>query len=153
MPNPKLTGISSITGKTVTIRHATESDMVFVEENLKKYRLDEDDLDASQFVVAAENGDIIGFGGLRKTVDIYDIGCVVVIEQGRRRGIGASIIRHLLEYAPVKTVYVVTDLVNYFKRLGFTEAKTKPKELMRHLEIACGVKGRPATLLMSYDKK
>ncbi len=153
MPNPKLTGISSITGKTVTIRHATEADMVFVEENVKKYRLDADDLDASQFVVAAENGDIIGFGGLRKTGDVYDIGCVVVIEKQRRSGIGASLVRHLLEYAPVKTVYVVTDFVDYFKRLGFTEAKKKPKELMRRLEAACSVKGRPATLLMSHEKK
>jgi N-acetylglutamate synthase-like GNAT family acetyltransferase len=153
MPNPKLTGISSITGKTVTIRHATESDMVFVEESIKKHHLDADDLDPEQFVVAAENGDIIGFGRLRKNGDIYDIGCVVVIEQGRRRGIGASIVRHLIEYAPVSAVYVVTDLVDYFKRLGFTEAKKKPKELMRRLEIACSVKGRPAMLLMSYDKK
>jgi N-acetylglutamate synthase-like GNAT family acetyltransferase len=153
MPNPKLTGISSITGKIVTIRHATESDMVFVKENLKKYHLDADDLDPSQFVVAAENNDIIGFGRLRKTGDIYDIGCVVVVEQRQRRGIGASIVRHLLEYAPVSAVYVVTDLADYFTRLGFTAAKKKPAELMRRLEIACSVKGKPATLLMSYDKK
>ncbi len=153
MPNPKLTGISSITGKTVTIRHAAEADMVFVKENLKKYHLDEDDLDASQFVVAAENGDIIGFGRLRKTGDVYDIGCVVVVEQRQRRGIGASIVRHLMEYAPVRTVYVVTDVVDYFTKLGFTEAKKKPKDLMRRLEMACGVKGKPATLLMSYENK
>ncbi len=153
MPNPKLTGISSITGKIVTIRHATESDMVSIEKKLKKYHLDADDLDASQFVVAAENGDIIGFGRLRKTGDVYDIGCVVVIEQQRRRGIGASIVRHLMEYAPVKTVYVVTDLVDYFTRLGFAEAKKKPKELMRRLKIACSVKGKSASLLMAYGKK
>jgi len=152
MPNPKLTGISSITGKIVTIRHATESDMVFIEENLKKYHFDADDLDPSQFVVAAENGDIIGFGRLRKTGDVYDIGCVAVIEQQRRRGIGASIVRHLIEYAPVRTVYVVTDFVDYFKRLGFTQARNRPKELLQTLDIACDVKGKPATLLMSHDK-
>jgi hypothetical protein len=35
----KKTGISAITGKTVVIRRATEWDMVFIEENLKKTTL------------------------------------------------------------------------------------------------------------------
>jgi hypothetical protein len=62
----KGTGISAITGKTVVVRHATESDMVFIEESLKEDGIAVIDLQAFQFVVAAENSDIIGsadFGG------------------------------------------------------------------------------------------
>jgi hypothetical protein len=62
----KETGISAMTGKSVVIRHATESDMVFIEESLKKDGIAVIDLQAFQFVVAAENSDIIGFGGLRR---------------------------------------------------------------------------------------
>ena len=153
MANPKMTGISSITGKTVTIRHATETDMVFIAETLKKNRMDEDDLSHTQFVVAEENDDIIGFGRLRKTGDAYDIGCVFVVESGRKRGIGASIIRHLIEYAPVNSVYTVTDAKAYLRKLGFTEEKQTPKELRGALDVACNLKGRTASVLMTYEKR
>jgi N-acetylglutamate synthase-like GNAT family acetyltransferase len=96
----KKTGISAITGKTVVIRHATEWDMVFTEENLKKNDLDTTGLQAYQFAVAAEKSDLIGFGGLRKTGDVYDIGCVVVAEKRRNRGAGTAIVKHLIEYSP-----------------------------------------------------
>jgi len=29
------------------------------------------------------------------------------------------IVKHLVDFTPVKMVYVITDLVDYFKRLGF----------------------------------
>lgn len=153
MPNPKETGISEITGKTVVIRHATESDMVFITENLHRYGFDADDLSQSQFVVAAENGEIIGFGRLRQTGNVYDVGCVAVVEHRRRRGIGTWIVRHLIDSAPVNTVYSVSDMVEYLNKLGFKGATKRPQELIRVLDEACNIKGKPATRLMAYEKK
>jgi N-acetylglutamate synthase-like GNAT family acetyltransferase len=148
----KETGISAITGKTVTIRHATETDMVIIEEDLKKNGIALSDLRAFQFVVAAENSGIIGFGGLRRTGDVCDIACVVVVEKRRNRGIGAEIVNHLIEYAPVSRVFVTTDLVDYFKRLGFAETDRAPRELGCVLDGECGAPGKHGPVLMVYEK-
>ena len=124
MPNPRVTGISSITGKTVHIRHATESDRVDVEAYLKRRKMGERDLAQSDVVIAAENERIIGFAVL-ETMHDASAGCATVVEDGRRRGIGAPIIGHLIEYAPhMRTVYGEAGMHRYFTRLGFTRAGT-----------------------------
>jgi N-acetylglutamate synthase-like GNAT family acetyltransferase len=122
MPNPRLTGISNITGKTVYIRHATEWDVVNIQDYLKRHGQEERDLTQSDVVVAAEEDHLIGFAILEKGRG-SDADCVTVIEDTRRRGIGAPIVRHLIEYAQVRTVYSVESMSGYFSRLGFTRAK------------------------------
>jgi hypothetical protein len=52
MSDPRKTGISGITGKFATIRHATESDIVDVEEYLRKHHSDSD-LKNADVVVAS----------------------------------------------------------------------------------------------------
>lgn len=148
----KETGISAITGKSVMIRHATGSDMVFIEESLKEHGIAVVDLQAFQFVVAAENSDIIGFGGLRRTGDVCDIACAIVVEKRRNRGIGAAIVGHLIEYAPVDRVFVATDLVDYFKELGFAETNRRPGELGCVLDVECAPRGKRGPVLMVYEK-
>jgi N-acetylglutamate synthase-like GNAT family acetyltransferase len=153
MPNPRVTGISSITGKTVYIRHATESDMVDVQDYLKRHKQEERDLTRSDVVVAAEEDRIIGFGILEKAHD-NDAGCATIVEDGRRRGIGASIVRHLMEYAPMKTVYSAAGGRRYFTRLGFTRTKTAQPE---HTNIAarsmCRWHGKRGLSLTAYEKR
>ena len=153
MPNPRITGISSITGRTVYIRHATESDLVDVQSYLKRRRREESDLAQSDVVVAAEEDRIIGFGILEKTRD-GNAGRATIVEDGRRRGIGASIVRHLLEYAPLRTVYTEAGMHRYFTSLGFTRTKTAQRE---HANIAaesiCRWKGKRALSLTAYEKR
>ncbi len=150
--SPKVTGISDITGKQFRIRHATEADIAFIEDQLKKNNMDAENLVPEEFVVATEDGDIMGFGRLRKAGQFYQIGCVVVVEDKRRRGVGSLIIKHLLDFSPVTLVYIVTDLVDYFKKLGFVEMKEGSKELMDALDEACKVKSKPNTVIMLYEK-
>jgi N-acetylglutamate synthase-like GNAT family acetyltransferase len=149
--SPKTTGISDITGKIVRVRHATEADMGFIEDKMKSYNLDTRDLDYGEFAVATENSKIIGFGRLKKTETVYEIGCILVIEEKRRRGVGQLILEHLLEYAPLNKVYVMTDWVDYFNELGFTEIK-KSKEYTDVVKVLCGAEGQGKRVLMSYDK-
>jgi len=149
--SPKETGISSITGKIVQVRHATEADMGFIVENLQKHNLDTENLHHSQFVVAMENGNPIGFGRIKKTGETYEIGCVVVIEEKRSQGIGSLIVKHIIDYSPIKMVYVITDLVNYFKKLGFVEAEKVPEELVNAVDNACRIRGKQ-NVLMVYEK-
>ena len=148
----KTTGMSEITGKTVKIRHATEADMAFIEEQLRKNNIDTGSLDHGEFVVAREDGDIVGFGRLRKISGFYQLGCVVVVEDRRHRGIGSLIVKHLMDFSSVNLVYVVTDVVDYFRGLGFVEMKEGSKELLDALDEACRLKGKPNTVLMVYEK-
>jgi len=150
--SPKETGISEITGKTMKVRHATHGDMAFIQEELKKNNIDSENLDPREFVVATENGTIAGFGRLRRAGEVYQIGCIVVIEDKRRRGVGSLIVKHLLEFTPVSLVYIVTDLVDYFEKLGFVEMKEGSKELLDALDEACKVKGKPHTVVMVYER-
>jgi N-acetylglutamate synthase-like GNAT family acetyltransferase len=149
---PKATGVSGITGKIVKVRHATEADMDFIMEYLEKYYLDTENLHYDQFVVATENGNPIGFGRLKKIGETYEVGCVVVIEERSKKGIGALIIKHLIDYSPVKMVYAITDVKDDFKKLGFLETKEGSQELMSALDKACRIGGKQNAILMVYKK-
>ena len=145
-------GMSEITEKKMKIRHATHGDMAFILEELKKNNIDSENLDPQEFVVATENGTIAGFGRLRRAGEAYQIGCVVVVEDKRRRGVGSLIVKHLLDFTPVSLVYIVTDLVDYFEKLGFVEMKEGSKELLDALDEACKVRGKPHTVVMVYER-
>jgi N-acetylglutamate synthase-like GNAT family acetyltransferase len=150
---PKGTGISDITGKIVKIRHATEADMGFIVKYMKKHRLDTENLHYDQFVVAMENGNPIGFGRLKKTGEAFEIGCVMVVDERKDQGVDSMIIKHLMDFSPVKTVYVISALVDYFKQLGFVEAKEGSKELMNSLDKTCRISGKQDTVLMVYKRE
>ena len=148
----KETRMSEITEKTMKVRHATHGDMGFIREELRKSNIDSENLDPREFVVAMEDGSVAGFGRLRKAGEAYQIGCVVVVEDKRRRGVGSLIVKHLLDFTPVSLVYIVTDLVDYFEKLGFVEMKEGSKELLDALDEACKVKGKPHTVVMVYER-
>ncbi|MEW6570118.1 MAG: GNAT family N-acetyltransferase [Nitrospirota bacterium] len=148
--SPKETGISDLTGKVVRIRHATEPEMVFIEEKMKKLKLDTRNLDYREFVVATEDGEIVGFGRLKQDCGLSEIGCVVVIDEKRKHGIAAEITRHLVDYAPVKRVYIFTDSADFFRGMGFKKAK-KTKEYF-HVFGPKGEREIQKGILLSYEK-
>lgn len=147
MSDPRKTGISSITGKLVSIRHATDTDRVIVEEYLKQHHSDSD-LNDAEVVVAAENERIIGFGVLKKE---DDEGCVSVFEDSRRRGIGSTIVNHLMEYAPVQRVYAAR-YASYFTRSGFTRAKSVHAARSRKNGASCRMPLMERLSVAAYKK-
>jgi N-acetylglutamate synthase-like GNAT family acetyltransferase len=116
MHDPRKTGISSITGKMVSIRHATSADLTRVEGRLKRLHADSD-LANAEVTVASEDERLIGFGILRKE---KDGGCVSLFEDGRRKGIGSSIVKHLMEYADITALHNAPGepRAHYFSRSG-----------------------------------
>ncbi len=151
MPNPRSTGISNITGKTVYIRHATEWDVVNIQDYMKRHGQEERDLTHSDVVVAAEEDRLIGFAILEKGRG-SDADCVIVIEDTKRRGIGAPIVRHLMEYSQVRTVYSVA-MPGYFKRLGFTRAKKTERKHAGAAANICRWQGKGGLPLVVYEKR
>jgi N-acetylglutamate synthase-like GNAT family acetyltransferase len=132
MPDPRKTGISNITGIMVVVRHATESDLVDVEEYLKKHHADSD-IKNAEVVVASEDRRIIGFGILKKE---NDTGCVSLFEDSRRRGIGSTIMKHLMAYTSVTKVYA-SRYASYFTHSGFTRTSKGPSSRATRSSGAC----------------
>ncbi len=54
----------------MVIRPANQKDMPFIEEKIKEFRLDDEDLDYRQFVVAVDRDETIGFIKKPKSFDI-----------------------------------------------------------------------------------
>lgn len=152
MPNPLSTGISNITGKTVYIRHATEWDVVNILDYLKRHGQEERDLAQSDVVVATEEDRLIGFAILEKGRE-SDADCVTVIEDTRRRGIGAPIVRHLMEYSQVRTVYSAGGMPGYFTRLGFRRAKKTQREHAGAAAHICRWQGKGSLPPVVYEKR
>lgn len=150
---PKKTGVSKLTGKIVRVRHATEADMAFIQDMMKKYHFDSDNLDYKDYVVATEDRSVIGFGSLKKSGGIYEVGCIAVLEGKRGRGVGQLIARHLADFATLDRVYLHKDLAGYFESLGFTEMKHRPKEYLDALDLVCSAGDKTKKVLLSREIK
>ncbi|MEK6657570.1 MAG: GNAT family N-acetyltransferase [Nitrospirota bacterium] len=137
---------------SVKIRKASPEDMPFIRECAVKFRLDDEDMDYRQFVVAVDEDDIAGFGRIRPHKEVYELGCVGVVEHKRNHGIGNMIVKHLINIFPSNDVYITTDLIDYFERLGFKRIEYGPKELVEKLLRVCKSKCREGAVVMVYRK-
>ncbi len=118
MNDARKTGLSSITGKIVVIRHATDRDRVIIGEYLGSNDPNAG-MDGSEIAVALENERIIGFGILKKE---REGGCVLLFEDSRRKGIASPIVKHLMEYAGLKKIYAARNST-YFTRSKLVRGK------------------------------
>ncbi len=126
--------------------------MPFIKACVEKFRLDDEDMDYRQFVVAVEDKEIVGFGRIRPHKGVYELGCVGVVEHKRNHGIGKMIIKYLINIFPSNDVYITTDLIDYFERLGFKRIEHGPKELEEKLKRVCKLKCREGAAVMVYSK-
>ncbi len=139
----------------IFIRPAKYEDMSFIKRHIEKFRLDDEALDYRQFVVSVEGNEIAGFGRIRPHKEVYELGCVGVVEQQRNQGIGKIIVKYLIDKFPTNEVFITTDLIKYFERLGFKKIEPGPKELVEKLQRVCKSKCREGAVVMFYkrDKK
>src|SRR3989338_6839279 len=137
--------------KMITIRPASPDDMPFIKECIEQFRLDDEDLGYRQFVVAVDGSDIVGFGRIRphgsqkssasggrsQKQEIYELGCVGVLEHKRNQGIGKIIVEYLINNFPTDKVYITTDLIEHFGKIGFKKIAQGPKDLKEKLQRVC----------------
>jgi len=93
--DPCLSGISRITGKMASIRHATERDLIDIREFLERHRVP-CSLEGADAVIAVEADRMIGFGIVQRSGSAP---CITVRELRRGSGIGPLIAGHLMEFA------------------------------------------------------
>lgn len=98
------TGISSITGKTLLVRHATDSDKVLAAEFLKRHRKTYDLSGSENIVVARQEDRILGVGLLQKA---GDSDCIIVLEDRGKHGLHNAIMSQLTQDAPSTAKYAV----------------------------------------------
>lgn len=134
------------------IRKAFPDDMPFIRDCIERFRLDDEDLDYRQFVVAASGDEIIGFGRIRPHKEVYELGCVGVVEHRRNQGIGKIIVEHLINIFPTDDIYITTDMPEYFVRFGFKNIAPGPKELVEKLLRVCKSKCREGAVMMVLKK-
>lgn len=135
------------------IRPAKPSEMSLIKEKIKDFRLDNENLDYSQFVVAELRDEIVGFGRIKPYSEVYELGCLGVLEPYRGKGVGKALVRHLIKNFPADEVYVTTDLPGYFEKLGFERLDHGPKELEEKVCRVCQSKLRENVITMRFKRK
>jgi N-acetylglutamate synthase-like GNAT family acetyltransferase len=116
---------------------ATAGDMPTIAECVRRFRLDDEDLLAEQFIVARERGCLVGFGRIKPYGRVHELGCVGVLEAERCRGLGALVVHELVRRFPAREVYITTDLPAYFARFGFVAIDDPPSEIRAKIERVC----------------
>jgi N-acetylglutamate synthase-like GNAT family acetyltransferase len=111
------------------IRNATEADLPFVQETVARLHLDGEDLRAEQFIVVQEGRRTVAFGRVKPYRRTFELGCVAVMDDRRSQGLGELVVRELIRRFPQRSVYVTTDIPEYFQRLGFARTRALPREL------------------------
>ena len=119
------------------LRNAEPSDMENIYSIALKYDLDSNDMKAEDFIVAEENGNIIGFGRLWGHDDAVELGTIGVVEGYRGKGVAKKIIKALLERHNVNAVrerhlpiYLTTLIPGFFAQFGFKRLTTPPPQSM-----------------------
>ena len=119
------------------VEPATPADMVGVEACVRRFRLDDEGLNADQFVVVREAARVVAFGRIKPYTDVYELGCVGVLEEERGRGLGTLIVRDLIRRFPTPDVYITTDLPEWFARFGFAPIADPPAAIAAKLAGIC----------------
>jgi len=135
-------------------RRGRPGDIPFIARKAAEWKLDHDRLIAKDFLIAeASNGDIIGFGRVKRYPSCFELGTVGVAPARRGEGLGGRIVRKLIEAFPSDDVWITTDLLDYFETFGFKVARRGPRELEKKIATACPGMGRPCCRIMSLSRR
>jgi N-acetylglutamate synthase-like GNAT family acetyltransferase len=107
---------------TLTVRPATESDQPTIRRTIKEAHLPRMNLRWPNFVVAEEDGSVIGVGQIKSHDDgSRELASIAVIAARRGDGIGTAIINTLLarEVGLVLHLSCRRELEGYYERFGF----------------------------------
>lgn len=124
---------------TVRIRPATHTDQRAIRRMVREARLDPTGLHWSHFVVAENDGKVVGIGQLRPYPKGPELGSLVVRKAYQKRGIAGQIIEALLNSQP-GDVYLEcqSGLADYYNRFGFEEIRWQDAPLFLKFKAGMG---------------
>lgn len=92
-----------------------------------------------EFVVAELDGEVVGFGALHVMwEDLAEVRTLAVSESAQRRGVGAALLRELLERARllgIHRVFCLTFETGFFVSHGFEEISDVPVDAATYAEL------------------
>jgi N-acetylglutamate synthase-like GNAT family acetyltransferase len=107
---------------TLTIRPATEADQPRILRLIKEVRLPRMNLRWPNFVVAVEDGEVVGMGQVKSHGDgSRELASIAVVPARKAQGIGSAIIQALLAREPGVVLHLSCrrELEGYYERFGF----------------------------------
>ncbi len=119
----------------ITISRATVEDMPLIVHLAEKFKLDTRDIKIENFLVAKEDGILLGFGRLKYHKEFTEMGTFAVLPAYRHRGVGQKLMNQLIKIAP-EEVYLLTTIPEYGYRFGFRLVMKVPDFIKPHL-LAC----------------
>ena len=138
--------------KDLELRIAEPVDMPVIESCIERFRLDSENLEFEQFIVAEKDGGIVGFGRIKPYERCFELGCVAVLEAHRNSLIGSAIVRKLIQDFPTDEVWITTNVPEYFRRFGFQYTADAPQEIHDKIERVCRSRLHPDAVIMLLRK-
>jgi len=139
--------------KDVSLRKANIADMQMIESYVEKFRLDNENLNFEQFIVAEKNGSVIGFGRTKPYRNCFELGCIAVLETYRKRSIGSAIVKRLIKDFPSDDIWITTDIPEYFRRFRFQSTTDAPQEILDKIKRVCLSRQHPNAIIMLLRRK
>ena len=135
---------------TIAIQSAGPEDLAYIKEKIRKYLLDDTDIQLEHFCVAKKKGKTIGFGRLLDHGDFFELASLGVDYYYRKKGIGTQLTQFFIDAVrnqqADKPMYLVTHVPEYFNRFGFREVKAYPHYL-RKKRNACRLDRSKITIM------
>ena len=108
---------------SVTLRPARAEDASTIRRLVRAERLDPTSLRWPNFLVAEEDGAIIGIGQVKPYSGGRELGSLVVLPAHRHQGVGSLIVRALIEREQGELfLFCQRRLEPYYERFGFRRA-------------------------------
>lgn len=114
---------------------ASPSDAEFkqVRQYIQAFELDDRELKKEEFCIASANGQLLGFGRLRRHADCTELCSLGVIESHRHHRIGTAVTQELIKRAK-ETIYLVCIIPDFFTPFGFHVVSDFPASIQQKLD-------------------
>ncbi len=129
--------------------------MPFIRELIAREELDEERLEAEQFITLREGAGILSIGRVKPYEHTYELGSLATVPEARGRGLASAITLELIRRFPQDEVFLTTDrkagLPAYYEKLGFLRTDLLPEELAAKCD-RIRAKGVRDPVGMVYDR-
>ena len=109
----------------ITYRKSEAKDMPFILDMLAKFSGDIQDIIPNQFLVAEDEGKIVGCVRIRNIEGHLKLASIIVLPDYRKKRIGSNLVTKIINENPEKPIYLFCHKENdgFYAKLGFKVAE------------------------------
>lgn len=133
----------------IQIKECTAEQLEQVKEYIHDFELDDRTLHYSQFLVALQNNEIIGFGRIREHEGCSELCSLGVIHPERNKGVGKALTKALITKAK-QPLYLVCIIPHFFTPAGFVICDQYPPQLKAKLDYCTNELVVPETYVVMH---